>query len=130
MTDQPMIFRTRKMVMDRDLNPAGTLFGGRALEWLDEEAAIFAYCQLGYPAHLVTKAMSAINFMAPAVKGDVVEIGLRTIAVGTTSITLEAVLRNKRSKQEILHLERVVFVNLKDGKPSPHQVTLGRLAAE
>ena len=130
MADQPLIFRTRKMVMDRDLNPAGTLFGGRALEWLDEEAAIFAYCQLGYPAHLVTKAKRAINFMAPAFKGDVVEIGLRTIAVGTTSITLEAVLRNKRSKQDILHLERIVFVNLKDGKPAPHQVTLDSLPTE
>lgn len=130
MADQPLIFRTRKMVMDRDLNPAGTLFGGRALEWLDEEAAIFAYCQLNYPDHLVTKAMSAINFMAPAFKGDVVEIGLRTTAVGTTSITLEAVLRNKRSKQEILHLERIVFVNLKDGKPFPHQATMGQLPTE
>ena len=119
-----MKFRTRKMVMARDLNAAGTLFGGRALEWLDEEAAIFAYCQLGQPKHLVTKFISAVDFHAPAKLGDVVEIGLRTVAVGTTSITVEAVLRNKVTHEEIVRLDKMVFVHLTDGHPSPHGKTM------
>ncbi|HIG48218.1 MAG TPA: acyl-CoA thioesterase, partial [candidate division Zixibacteria bacterium] len=41
-----MEFKTRKLVTPKDLNPHGTLFGGRALEWIDEEAFIFASCQL------------------------------------------------------------------------------------
>jgi acyl-CoA hydrolase len=118
-----MQFRTRKMVMDRDLNPAGTLFGGRALEWIDEEAAIFAYCQLEYPTHLVTKLMSEIDFKAPAFKGDIIEIGMFTKKIGTTSITVSAVMRNKRTQQEILKIEKIVFVNLDStGKPMPHNV--------
>lgn len=116
-------FHFRKMVMDKDLNPAGSLFGGRALEWIDEEAAIFAYCQLKYPDQLVTKLMSTINFMAPAHKGDLVGIGCRTVAVGTTSVTIECLLRNKKTKADIVHLEKIVFVNLKDGKPFPHNIT-------
>ena len=32
-----MNFRTRKMVAARDLNSNGTLFGGRCLEWIDED---------------------------------------------------------------------------------------------
>jgi acyl-CoA thioesterase YciA len=118
-----MEYRTRKMVMDKDLNPAGTLFGGRALEWIDEEAAIFAYCQLKYPSHLVTKAMSAIDFKAPARRGDIVEIGTETVKVGTTSITIAITLRNKRTQQEIVRVDGIVFVNLGlDGKPQPHNV--------
>ena len=119
-----MEYRTRKMVMDRDLNAAGTLFGGRALEWIDEEAAIFAYCQLNYPKHLVTKAITAIDFKAPAHKGDIVEIGMKTVSVGRTSIGIECVLRNKKTHQEILKVEKIVFVSLDDnGCPEPHNIS-------
>ncbi len=37
-----MRFLTRKLVQPQDLNVRGTLFGGRLLAWVDEEAAIFA----------------------------------------------------------------------------------------
>jgi acyl-CoA hydrolase len=118
-----MKFRTRKLVKHCDLNPAGTLFGGRALEWIDEEAAIYSLCQLKFPTHLVTKAMSKIDFKAPARLGDIVEIGMDTVAVGTTSITVACTLRNKRTTEIILRVDKIVFVNLgPDGKPSPHDV--------
>ena len=44
-----MKYRTRKLVKPGDLNPRRTLFGGQVLKWIDEEAAIFAICQLGSP---------------------------------------------------------------------------------
>lgn len=128
-----MEFRTRKMVMDADLNPAGSLFGGRALAWIDEEAAIFAYCQLKYPkgSFLVTKKMSTVIFQASAHKGDILEIGLQTNKVGTTSITVELVLRNKITQAVIVHIDEIVFVNVveKDGVniPTPHGMTLENL---
>lgn len=133
-TPRPWRFTTRKIVMSGDLNHAQTLFGGRVLEWVDQEAAIFAICQLNYPKRLVTKAISAIEFTAPAELGDVVEIGLRTAAVGTTSISLEVLVRNKQTKAPILHVDKIVFVNLgADKRPTPHGVTwddLGRSDAE
>ena len=36
-----MRFHTRKWVKPEDLNPNGTLFGGRLLAWIDEEAALY-----------------------------------------------------------------------------------------
>lgn len=36
-----MRFHTRKWVKPEDLNPNGTLFGGRLLQWVDEEAALY-----------------------------------------------------------------------------------------
>ena len=92
-----MEFRTRKMVMPVHLNGAGTLFGGQALAWIDEEAAIFAACQLN-SSHLVTKFMSAVDFMAPARQGDLVEIGAALVAVGRTSITVSCTLRNEATR--------------------------------
>ena len=93
-----MKYRTRKLIKPGDLNPRGTLFGGRILEWIDEEAAIFAICQLNSP-NIVTKAMSEINFVTTGKLGDVIEFGMELAGVGTTSITIACDVRNKQTKQ-------------------------------
>ena len=41
-----MKYFTRKMSARKDLNSNGTLFGGRVLDWIDEEAYIYCNCQL------------------------------------------------------------------------------------
>jgi acyl-CoA hydrolase len=111
------------MIMPTHLNGAGTLFGGQALAWIDEEAAIFATCQLGR-GNLVTKAMSAIEFLAPGRVGDILEIGTELVSVGCTSITVACEIRNKTSKQTIVRVEKIVFVALDEhGQPTPHGIT-------
>ena len=49
-----MNFHTRKWIKPEDLNPNGSLFGGSLLKWIDEEAAIYAICQLEN-SNVVTK---------------------------------------------------------------------------
>ena len=115
-----MKFRTRKLIKPEDLNARGTLFGGQVLRWIDEEAAIFAICQIGSP-NIVTKAMSEIDFVSSAKTGDVVEIGCDLVSVGTTSITLSCEVRNKDTKQTIIKVDKIVFVLLdENGSPKPH----------
>ena len=114
-----MKYRTRKLVKPSDLNPRRTLFGGQVLKWIDEEAAIFAICQLGSP-NIVTKAMSEINFVSTAVLGDIIEFGMDLVSVGTTSITIACDVRNKITKQSIVKIDKIVFVLLdEDGKSKP-----------
>lgn len=118
-----MEYRTRKIIMHADLNGAGTLFGGRALAWIDEEAAVFAACQI-QNSSIVTKCMSNIDFKAPAHLNDIVEIGAELISYGNTSITVRCSIRNKTTQQEIVNVDRIVFVCVdKDGKPTPHNMT-------
>jgi acyl-CoA thioesterase YciA len=118
-----MIFRTRKIIMPSHLNGAGTLFGGQALAWIDEEAAIYAACQTK-STKLVTKAISAIEFLAPAHVGDFVEIGTELVRFGRTSITVSCTIRNKTTGQTIVKVDAIVFVTLDaDGKPTPHGIT-------
>ena len=115
-----MKFRTRKLVKPEDLNARGTLFGGQVLRWIDEEAAIFAICQLG-DKNIVTKAMSAVDFIASAKTGDIIEIGCELVSVGTTSITILCEVRNKDTKQIIVRIDKIVFVLLdENGRPKPH----------
>jgi len=115
-----MNFHTRKWVKPEDLNPNGTLFGGRLLEWIDEEAALYTIVQLENK-HIVTKFMSEINFINAPIQGDIIELGIEAFGFGRTSITLRCKVRNKLTYQDVLTIDKIVMVNLgEDGKPSPH----------
>ena len=115
-----VLYRTRKVVKPGDLNSRNTLFGGRLLEWIDEECGVYAACQMD-TKFLVTKSMSALNFLAPAVQGDVVEIGVGTVSVGHSTITVECHVRVKHTEQEIVSIDEIVFVNVDDtGRPVRH----------
>lgn len=118
-----MNFHTRKWIKPEDLNPNGTLFGGRLLEWIDEEAALYAIIQLENP-RTVTKYMSEINFRSSAVQGDIIEIGLDTIGFGNTSLTLCCEVRNKMTREVIISISKITMVGLgEDGKPCRHGKT-------
>lgn len=116
-------FTTRKWVRPEDLNANGTLFGGSLLRWIDEEATIYAILQLGN-RRVVTKIISEINFVASAIEGDLIEMGLVATKFGTTSITMRAEVRNMVTRKNILTVDHIVFVGLDEkGKPKPHGYT-------
>ena len=118
-----MRFHTRKWVKPEDLNPNGTLFGGRLLEWIDEEAALYAIIQLNN-THIVTKFITEIDFKSSAHEGDIIEIGLEVSNFGTASLTLRCEVRNMMSRDTIITIEKIIMVNLdKRGKPTPHGKT-------
>ena len=68
--------------------------------------------------------MSEINFMKPAYLNDVIEIGTDVVSFGRTSITLEVVARIKDTKNEILKIDKIVFVSVdENGRTIPHGIT-------
>tara|TARA_R110001592_G_scaffold243783_1_gene504893 strand:- start:141418 stop:141807 length:390 start_codon:yes stop_codon:yes gene_type:complete len=118
-----MNFHTRKWVKPQDLNPNETLFGGRLLSWIDEEAVIYAIVQLENE-HVVTKYISEINFISAPRQGDIIELGIEATSFGKTSITMNCIVRNKLTRETVLKIEKLVFVNLdKEGNPLPHGKT-------
>lgn len=115
-----MNFHTRKWIKPEDLNPNGSLFGGRLLEWIDEEAAIYAAIQLDNN-FIVTKFMSEINFISSAKQGEIIELGIEAIHFGTTSLTMKCEVRNMITRQKIITIDKIVMVNLGDNNlPAPH----------
>lgn len=115
-----MNYRTRKLIKPSDLNARRTLFGGQLLKWIDEEAAIFAICQLNN-SNVVTKFISEIDFVRTAKVGDVIEIGMEVVKFGTTSITIKCDVRNKSTKESIITIEKIIFVLLdENGVSKPH----------
>ena len=118
-----MKFHTRKWVKPEDLNPNGTLFGGRLLAWIDEELGIYAIIQLEIPK-TVTKYMSEIDFVSSAKQGDIIEIGIEVVNFGRSSITLNCLVRNKITRKTIIEIDKIVMVSLSDeGKPKAHGKT-------
>lgn len=118
-----MNFYTRKLIKPEDLNANNTLFGGSLLRWLDEEAAIYTIVQLG-TNRCVTKFMSEINFISSARQGDIVELGIKAVSFGRTSLTLTCQVRNKITQKLILTIDKMVFVSVdEDGVPMPHGKT-------
>ncbi len=118
-----MRFHTRKWIKPQDLNPNGTLFGGRLLEWIDEEAALYSIIQLENPK-TVTKFISEIDFKSSAKPGDIIEIGIDVVSFGKASITLCCEVRNKMTRETIITIDKIVMVGLdKEGKPKPHGKT-------
>lgn len=118
-----MKFHTRKWVKPEDLNPNRSLFGGRLLAWIDEEAALYSVVQLENP-HVVTKYMSEINFMSSAKQGDIVEIGIDVVKFGKTSLVLRCEVRNMMTRETIISVENITMVNLDEhGRPIPHGKT-------
>jgi len=116
-------FHTRKWVKPGDLNPNGTLFGGRLLAWIDEEAALYTTIQLEN-SKIVTKYISEINFTSSAKQGDIVEIGIEVVKFGKSSLTIKCEVRNKMTRETILTVDNIIMVNLgDDGKPLPHGKT-------
>lgn len=118
-----MNFHTRKWVKPEDLNPNNNLFGGRLLQWIDEEAALYTMIQLENKK-IATKFMSEINFISSAQQGDIVELGIQLEKFGRTSLTLSCVARNKMTRMNIITIDNITMVNLgEDGKPTPHGKT-------
>ncbi len=118
-----MRFHTRKWVKPEDLNANETLFGGRVLAWVDEEAALYSIIQLENK-RVVTKYMSEINFMSTATQGEIIEIGIEVVKFGKSSLTLNCEVRNKMTQETIVTVDNIIMVNLdENGKPLPHGKT-------
>jgi acyl-CoA hydrolase len=118
-----MRFHTRKWVKPEDLNPNGTLFGGKLLAWIDEELGLYSIIQLEN-SRIVTKHMSEINFRSSAKQGDIIEIGIDVVKFGFTSLTLKCEARNIMTRETIITIESITMVSLgSDGKPQSHGKT-------
>lgn len=112
----------RVLMMPRDTNAHGTIFGGVILSYIDQAGAIEARRQ---GLHLmVTVSMDKVVFHEPVFVGDLVSFWTETLRVGNTSITIKVVVEAIRSddpSQRVTVTEaQVVYVNLgADRRPAP-----------
>ena len=94
----------RRLMMPRDTNALGTIFGGVILSEIDLSAAIEGH--RAHPGKLVTVAMDGVVFREPVFVGDLVSFFTSIERVGTTSITISVAVWAERrfSKGENVHV--------------------------
>ena len=112
----------RVLMMPRDTNAHGTIFGGVILSYIDQAGAIEARRQGS--RQMVTVSMDKIVFHEPVFVGDLVSFWTETTRIGTTSITVKVVVEAIRGGDlttKVLVTEaQVVYVNVGDDrKPAP-----------
>lgn len=112
----------RVLMMPRDTNAHGTIFGGVILSYIDQAGAIEARRQgLRF---MVTVSMDKVVFHEPVFVGDLVSFWTETLRIGNTSITTKVVveaIRGADPEKRVLVTEaQVVYVNIgEDRRPKP-----------
>jgi acyl-CoA thioesterase YciA len=112
----------RVLMMPRDTNAQGTIFGGVILSFIDQAGAIEARRQGA--RIMVSVAMDKIVFHQPVFVGDLISFWCETLRIGNTSITVKVVVEANRyndPNEKVLVTEaQVVYVNLgQDRRPTP-----------
>jgi len=77
----------RTIMMPRDTNALGSIFGGHILSLIDLAAG--QHARTVAPKKYVTKIMREVEFIAPVFVGDAVSFYCSTIKQGRTSITIQ-----------------------------------------
>lgn len=111
------------LLLPKDTNALGTIFGGVILSHIDLASAVEAR---KHAAHrYVTKAMREVEFHEPVFLGDIVSFYTQTLRVGRTSISVRVTVEAERwgagrgEKVTVTEAE-VILVAVDDkGKPTP-----------
>lgn len=112
-----MVSESTLLVRPEHLNHHGFLFGGRLLEWLDEQAYIGAIANLKAGTGLVTVSIDRVQFKHQVRNGSALKFQSRLVHVGRTSLTMHTDVI-KVPDSEIIFSASVTFVALAaNGKP-------------
>ncbi|HEY6508424.1 MAG TPA: hotdog domain-containing protein [Vicinamibacterales bacterium] len=115
----------RVLLLPKDTNAYGTIFGGVILSHIDLASAVQA--SRVAPRRFVTRAMRAVEFHEPVFVGDLVSFYTEVVRVGHTSVTVHVSVEAERrsNKGDGPHVVQVteaevVFVAVgEDGRPVP-----------
>lgn len=120
MTDRRREAAIRVLMMPRDTNHRGTIFGGVILSHIDQAGAVGAMKE--GCAQVVTVALDKVEFHAPVMVGDLVSFYAEVVRRGRTSVTVRVSVEAQRRSGEAVAVTSadVTYVNVDDaGRPSP-----------
>ena len=119
----------KAVMMPRDTNPYGTIFGGVVLSYIDQAGAVgarHAIRHAGWPDQpIVTVALNSVEFHRPVFVGDTVSFWTQVVRVGRTSITIHVEVEADRDGQSVALTEAdVTYVALNSTSGDRHTVPL------
>jgi acyl-CoA thioesterase YciA len=119
----------RVLMMPRDTNHQGTIFGGIILAHVDQAGYVEAR---HHGLHRwVTASVDRVDFKAPVHVGEVVEFKTRTIRLGRTSVTVQVVVNAERMDGTWAHVTEAQLTMVavdEDGRSIPFRDAGGKRA--
>jgi len=122
LTDEDRHMALRVVLMPRDTNSHGSIFGGVILSQIDLAGAVGANHEVrkreSNAKPLVTVGMNSVAFHRPVFVGDLLSFWTRLIRIGNTSITVHVEVESERDgRLENLTEAEVTYVAVDlDGK--------------
>jgi acyl-CoA thioesterase YciA len=117
-SDQPAI---RIIMLPRDTNSEGSIFGGVILSLIDQASAVEAVRQSR--RRYVTKAMDTVEFHEPVRVGDLVTLWAKTVRIGRTSICVhvevDAQARASDTGRKVTEADVTLVAVDDEGQPIP-----------
>ncbi len=120
------------LLLPKDTNALGTIFGGVILSHIDLASAVEA--RKTAPRRYVTKAMREVEFHEPVFLGDVVNFYTETVRVGSSSLTVRVSVEAERWGQgcgehvKVTEAEVVLVAVDEAGRPTPIHPERGTVA--
>jgi len=111
------------LLLPKDTNALGTIFGGVILSHIDLASAVEARKTAAH--RYVTKAMREVEFHAPVFLGDIVNFYTETVRVGRTSITVKVEVVAERwgggrgEEVKVTEAEVILVAIGANGQPTP-----------
>jgi acyl-CoA thioesterase YciA len=119
------------LLLPKDTNAYGTIFGGVILSNIDLASAVEA--RKVAPHRFVTRAMREVEFHEPVFLGDLVSFYTETIRIGRTSVTVKVSVEAERwgmppgrgdaggdgQRVKVTEAEVVLVAVNRDGRPVP-----------
>ena len=111
------------LLLPKDTNAYGTIFGGVILSNIDLASAVEARKSAAH--RYVTKAMREVEFHAPVFLGDIVNFFTETVRIGRTSITVKVSVEAERwgagegERVQVTEAEVVLVAVDEKGHPTP-----------
>lgn len=119
----PRIPAIKVLLLPKDTNAMGTIFGGVILSNIDLASAVEARKSGAH--RYVTKAMREVEFHAPVFLGDIVNFFTETRKIGRTSITVHVSVEAERwgagegERVQVTEAEVVLVAVDSEGRPTP-----------
>jgi acyl-CoA thioesterase YciA len=121
----------RLLLLPKDTNAYGTIFGGVILSNIDLASAVEA--RKVAPHRYVTRAMRAVEFHEPVFLGDIVSFYTEMVRVGRTSVTVRVSVEAERwgippsgggiggdgARVKVTEAEVVLVAVNREGRPVP-----------
>jgi acyl-CoA thioesterase YciA len=119
------------LLLPKDTNAYGTIFGGVILSHIDLASAVEARKVASH--RYVTRAMREVEFHEPVFVGDIVSFYTETVRIGRTSVTVKVLVEAERwgippqtagrggdgERIKVTEAEVVLVAVSRDGRPVP-----------